>query len=228
MLRRFSEFKNMRLRASHQQLGNVVDLLIEDDHWYVRYLVVAIDNMLPSKRKILISPAAIEGLDPDKNVVACSLNSQQVVDSPPIDLDQPVSRQYEKALVDYYGWPIYWLGRIVHGSSQAMERMADESVTTFVKEDDSSNLRSAAEICGYQIHSCKGKAGHLKDLVIQTSTWMVEYATADPSSRLPHECGIFSARTIENVDWANKRIDVKLPNAAVEGKSIRAQRKQPV
>ncbi len=192
MLRRFSDFQNMRLRADDRQVGTISDFLIEDDLWYVRYLVVTVDNTLP-KRKVLISPCVIEDIDPDRNLVACALTSQRVIESPPVDVDQPISRQYEKALVNFYGWPIYWLGRLVHGSRQAMGRLANNSAESFINENGSnSQLRSAAELCGYQLLSNSGNAGYLKDLVVQTTTWRVEYATAVPSSWLPKVDGLVS------------------------------------
>ena len=39
---RFSEIKNVELFATDQSIGKVVDLLIEDKNWKVRYLVIDI------------------------------------------------------------------------------------------------------------------------------------------------------------------------------------------
>jgi hypothetical protein len=225
MLRRFSDFQNMRLRADDRQVGRISDLLIEDNLWYVRYLVVSVDN---TNRKVLISPCVIEDIDPDRNLVACALTSQRVIESPPVDLDQPISRQYEKALVNFYGWPIYWLGRLVHSSRQAMERLANNSTDSFVNKNGSnSQLRSAAELCRYQILSNSGNAGYLKDLVVQTATWRVEYATAVPNSWLPKEDGLVSSRWIKQVDWTKKRVDIDLSNMAFEDRSNESRQVPP-
>ena len=35
---------------------------------------------------------------------------QQVKDSPDVDTDQPVSRQIEAHIYDYFGWDPYWGG----------------------------------------------------------------------------------------------------------------------
>ncbi len=206
MLRRFTEFKSLHLHCPLRQIGKVSDLLVEEDSWAVRYLVISVDNTFP-KRRVLISPAAIAGFDFDRNILATMLTSRQVIESPAVDLNQPICRQYEESLVDYYGWPVYWLGRFVQGSPDAIQRMADDTATMFVDDEKPSNLRSVRKLCGYQINSCDGIVGFLKDLVINTETWKVIYVIADESSWLIKESSTVPCEWIENVDWGKKRID---------------------
>lgn len=206
---RFSELKQFNIRAFDRRIGMVDDILIDDLSWLVRYLVVSIEGTLPT-RKVLISPAVVEGPDLDQRLIAVGLVSQQVVDSPPLDSNGPISRRYEQALVDYYGWPIYWLGRIDHGSPQKMERMETDTSSKMIRDDLPSNLRSAAELCGYWIDGSDGFAGYMKDLIIHMDKWSVEFATADPSSSLPKEKFMFSCSRIDNVDWTAQRVDVDL------------------
>ncbi len=209
MLIRFSEIKRARLRAADQSIGTVRDLLIENRPWLVRYLVVDLDNTLPT-RKVLISPAAIQGFDIASRMFTTALPSRQVIESPPLEADQPISRQYERALVDYYGWPIYWLGRRVCGSPQAMKRMAGPEATACVNDEKQDCLRSANEVCGYRIENREGAAGFMKDLVINLNAWIVEYVTADPSSWLPKESSLFSVNRIQRVDWTNRSVHIEL------------------
>jgi hypothetical protein len=113
MRKRFSDIRNTELFSADdmglRSIGRVIDLLIEDESWNVRYLVVSTDS--PLSRTVLISPSAIHTFDFESHSMVTTLTAQQIVESPLIDSDQPISREYEQALVDYYGWPIYWFGR---------------------------------------------------------------------------------------------------------------------
>jgi hypothetical protein len=217
-------------------IGKTSDLLISDDNWTVRYLAVDVRNTLPTRR-VLISTAAIQGCDLSRHMIATTLDSRQVLSSPRFDDNQPVSRQYEEALVEHYGWPIYWLGRAVQLSPQTLEELADDGATQFVNENESANLRSANEICGYQVMANNGEAGYMKDLVINVDSWTVDYATAEPSSWLPSESSMFSTQHIQNIEWSERRILVDLrkqglepaprPQAAITGESWPTQPFRP-
>jgi hypothetical protein len=217
MRRRFSSIINSQLYTADDvglnPIGKVTDLLIEDDFWNVRYLVVNTDA--PISRKVLISPAAILGTDFEKKSIATMLTSQQVVESPSADCDQPISRRFEQALVDYYGWPIYWLGRVLMEPQTLNAITSDESVDS-VCDLANSTLRSSKEICGYQIESRSGPAGVMKDLLIQTQTWIVDFATAESGSWLPEEKSIFSTKRIDQLDWQNRKVKVDLTKAILD------------
>ncbi len=217
MRKRFSDIKNLKLftagDSSLRPVGEVIDLLIEDGTWNVRYLVVSTD--VPLCRHVLISPAAIRTLDFKSKSIATMLTTQQVVDSPSTDSDRPISRQYEQALVDYYGWPIYWLGRAVL-KPQTLEAAASGDFADSVDETKESNLRSASEICGYQIQSHQGPVGVMNDLVVQVNSWMVDHATAESTTWLSNESSMFSTSRIQQVNWSNRNVKVDLSEPSIE------------
>lgn len=216
MRKRFSDIKNASLFTSDDHglnaIGKVVDLLVESDGWTVRYLVVS--TTAPLSRRVLIAPAAIRGCHFESDSISTSLTSQQVINSPLLKEDQPVSRQYEQALVDYYGWPIYWFGRTVM-NTRAMEAISSNHATKDVDETNETSLRSALEICGYRIQSQNGPAGIMKDLVIGIDSWTIELATAEPRSWVPTDSSMFPTSSISKVDWSQQQVWVDLRQAEV-------------
>ncbi len=208
VVKRFFEMTQMKLQCIDGELGTVADLLIEDDGWQVRYLVASLDGPLRNQQ-VLVSPTAIVSLDFELRQIGIELSSQQLFESPPLDLKQPISRQYEQALVDHYSWPIYWLGRII-SSPQAMASNVDSSIRENIRQT-SSNLRSAKEICGYVVDSNERKTGYLIDLMIDVDSWVVEYATSDSGFWRSAQRSTFSTSRIEKVDWSTRRISVDLP-----------------
>lgn len=214
---RFSDIKDTKIFASGDAalnpIGIVDDLLIEDGSWNVRYL--AVTTNVPLTRRVLLSPVAIDRFDHASKSIATTLTAQQVVDSPPLNCDQPISRQYEEALVDYFGWPIYWFGRTIL-KPQTLEAMAASDAMSSVDETSCTNLRSAAEICGYQIQTHNGVAGVMNDLVIQLDAWTVDFATADSKSWLPSESSMFSTNWIRQIDWYSQNVAIDLSKSALE------------
>ena len=214
MQARFSEIKNFDLHTSDGPIGKVVDLLLDDNHWMVRYLVVAVtDSTSATAEHVLISPDAISHTTLQDRAVFTTLESRLVKESPLLDSRQPISRQHESALANHYGWPLYWVGQtLLH--PQTLEHLAGDTELS-IDEDGPSNLRSAAEICGYQILSRSGKAGVMNDLVINLRIWRVDNGVADPTTWLPMESSMFLTSHIESVDWSKREISVDLSREAL-------------
>ena len=217
MRKRFSDIKHLGFVTVEDPnvrlVGKVSDLLVEEGSWDVRYIVVDIEQ--PTPRRVLISPASITGLDSESQTITTFLSADRVIASPPLESSQPISRQYEQALVDYYGWPIYWFGKAML-NPQALGILAPESATEAVRERGDANLRSANELCGYRIESQNGPAGVMKDLIVQVESWQVDFATAEPRTWLPTESSMFSTGRIDAVDWVSRKVTVNLSKLQIE------------
>ena len=77
---RFSELKNLNLYAADGPIGKVVDILVDDNLWIVRYLVVDLTGA--EAKRVLISPAAISNVDLDDGIISTQLDSHRVESSP--------------------------------------------------------------------------------------------------------------------------------------------------
>ena len=211
---RFSATKNLSLHASDGPIGKVVDMLVDDSHWMVRYLVVSLpNNETGESSQVLISPEAVSEIDFQTRTVTTTLDSERIKCSPSLDNAKSVSRQHELALADHYGWSLYWVGQAIL-SPQTLGRLVSD-VDLDAKDNESSNLRSAAEICGYQIRSRNGAAGVMNDLVINTRLWRVVNGVAESSTWLPSESSMFLTSHIESVNWPKREITVDLSREAL-------------
>lgn len=110
-LRSAREVLDYRIRASDCDVGSVEDLIIDDESWSIRYMVVntgvASLGWLPGK-KVLVAPAWIDDVVWEEKKVHVSLGSETIQSSPGFDPAAPVNREYEVRLYDYYGRPKYW------------------------------------------------------------------------------------------------------------------------
>lgn len=106
-LRSVREVIGYHIHAKDGDIGHVEDLIVDDQTWRIRYCVIDTRNWLPGKR-VIISPQWIEDVSWDQAKVFVDLNKQLVKNSPEFNPSEPVNREYEARLFDYYGRPAYW------------------------------------------------------------------------------------------------------------------------
>ncbi len=107
-LRSMREVAGYSIHATDGHIGHVEDFIIDDEEWIVRYIVVDTRNWLPG-RKVLISPEWVRRIDWPGNEVWLDHSKEEIRKSPHYDPNQPVNRQYELRLYDYYGRRKYWM-----------------------------------------------------------------------------------------------------------------------
>lgn len=106
-LRSVREVKGYHIRAADGEIGHVEDFIVDDADWVIRYMVVNTRNWLPG-RKVLITPPWVESIEWAERRVQVDLTREGVKESPEYNPSQPVNREYEVRLYDYYGRPHYW------------------------------------------------------------------------------------------------------------------------
>ncbi len=109
MLRSVKSLEKFAINATDGMIGRVKDFYFDDRAWVVRYIVVDAGAWLGT-RSVLVSPYSITQPDWAGSVLPATISIQQIKNSPSIDSDKPVSRQYEKSYLGYYGYPFYWGG----------------------------------------------------------------------------------------------------------------------
>ena len=111
MLRTVKNLYGLTIHALDGEIGKVVDVLFDDERWTVRYLVVETSAWLFA-RKVLISPISFDHVKWEEYTLQCNLTREQIKNSPAVDTDRPVSRQWETDLLRLL-WLVLLLGR--HG-----------------------------------------------------------------------------------------------------------------
>ncbi len=106
-MRSVNEVTGYKISAEDGDFGHVHDFIVEDDVWTIRYLVISTRNWLPGK-KVLISPEWISRIDWIYADVEVSLSMDTIKNAPEFNPSEPINREYEKRLHDFYGRPRYW------------------------------------------------------------------------------------------------------------------------
>ena len=208
MLLAVSELKGYSIEASDGGLGIVGDCLFDDRDWRIRWLVVDTGTWL-SGRKVLIHPSAIRSAIHEWKALPVELTRAKVESSPEIEQHQPVSRQTELHLYDYYNCDPNWnSGSLVAGGatsvSSVIPRPGDAGV------DGGPRLRSAAAIRGCHILATDGELGHVEDVLLDDAIWDVRYLAIDTRNWWPGRQVLVSPHAVKQVDWLERwiRLDV--------------------
>ncbi len=202
MLHTISELKKLSIRATDGKFGSIADLYFDDRNWAVLYLIADTAGWL-SDRQVLISPAAVTGLDWDTGELAVRLTKTQVEHSPPVEADLPVTAQEILAMNAFYGWPDYWGGQPPHPVPVKPERVGDP------------HLRSAEFVKAYAIRALDGEIGHVDDYLVDDKEWFVRYLVVDTRKWLPGKKVLIAPPWIRDVDWADRAVAVELTRDSI-------------
>lgn len=207
MLTNANKLIGLFLRATDGGIGKVKDLYFDDETWRIQYFVAETGSWL-FERKVLISPQSAEEPDWDEKIIPVSLTKMQIENSPPIEEDQPVSRQAQTRLAGYFNWGAYWTGYLGPGPS-GVPTLRE----TPTKEDTAADphLRSYEEVKNYTIQARDGDIGHVEDFVIQTDEWALRYLIVDTRDWLPGRKVLVSPAWITDLDWVQTHLRVDLP-----------------
>jgi len=203
-----------RLESREGEIGKVRQFYFGDQHWAVRYLVADTGNWLTG-RQVLISPYALLAVNGETQHIAIDLTKEQIRDSPSLDSDKPVSRQFEEVFYGYYGYPMYWTGPYMWGAYPYIER--DRGVWTSTPREEAwdPHLRSTHDVSGHHVQAADGEIGHIEDFIIDDETWAIRYLIIDTRNWWPGKKVLVAPKWIERVSWEESKVFVNLPRETI-------------
>ena len=108
-LRSCNAIVGYHIHASDDEIGHVAGMLIDEQTWVVRYLIVNTSNWWLG-HQVLISPQWIEAVNWANETVTVSMTRQAIKDAPVYDPEAVMSREAEDQLYQHYGHVGYWAG----------------------------------------------------------------------------------------------------------------------
>lgn len=211
MLIKAKTLKGYTLDSYDGEIGKVIEFYFDDQHWTIRYLVAYTGKWLMD-RQVLISPHALVDVSEEEQHITVNLTQKQIEDSPALDSDKPVSRQFEEDYYGYYEWPMYWAGPYMWGAYPYIVRDGDRLKESTPDEKTwDPHLRSTQEVSGYHIQAADGEIGHVEDFVIDDQTWAIRYLIINTGNWWPGKKVLVSPQWIKRVSWSESKVFVNLP-----------------
>jgi hypothetical protein len=222
MLRSAESLEGFAIGATDGTIGKAKDFYFDDQAWVIRYLVVDTSAWLGG-RDVLISPYAIGTPDWSARVMPVTILKERIRNSPGIDTAKPISRQYEKSFLGYYGYPYYWGGSGLWGDTMypgtLLTGMGPTSYRGYLQapgEAGDPHLRSCAAVKGYDVHARDGDIGHVRGFILDDYTWSIRYLIVNTSNWwIGHEV-LVSPEWIEEISWSKSNVTTNLDRHAIK------------
>jgi len=97
------------IQATDGEIGHVQGLLVDEESWAIRYLVVSTSNWWLG-HDVLLAPQWIKSVNWAEQTVAVDLTRDALKQAPWFDSALPLDREMEIAVYKHYGRAGYWSG----------------------------------------------------------------------------------------------------------------------
>jgi sporulation protein YlmC with PRC-barrel domain len=104
-LRSTKEIIGYQVNGEDGELGQVNDIILDDETWKLLYLVLDTSTGLKKGKKTLIAIPWVKWFDYKSHEVQLELRQQTIENSPSYDPSTPINHTHEEVLYDYYGRP---------------------------------------------------------------------------------------------------------------------------
>jgi hypothetical protein len=217
------------VQASDGEVGAVKDFLFDDQTWKLRWMTVEAGDWLPGRRRVFIHPSAIAPLhiSPKPTLpmmssatplqLTVNLARGQIEAGPHAHEDQPVTKDMEGLLYDYYGWDPYWGASPFGGSplanaeSEIVEEAARRNVDAQIPPlDGGDHLHSVAEFTGYIVHAVDGDIGHVENCLADEANWDIRYLVIATRNWWPGKVVQLSPYAVKDIDWFGERVNMNV------------------
>jgi hypothetical protein len=105
LLRSAGEVTGYAIEATDGEIGHVEDLIVQTADWAIAWIAVDTRNWLPG-RKVLVSPIWMREIRWADRCMALRMTRKRIEAGPVYDPSQPINREFEEQLYDYYGRPV--------------------------------------------------------------------------------------------------------------------------
>ncbi|MDP3436989.1 MAG: PRC-barrel domain-containing protein [Bacteroidales bacterium] len=106
-LRSTDEVSGYHIQANDGEVGHIVDFIVDEETWAIRYLIIDTTNWFGGK-KVLISPRWTDRISWNDSKVFVNLSLDEVKQSPLYLEEVLLTRDYETALHRHYNRLGYW------------------------------------------------------------------------------------------------------------------------
>lgn len=214
------DLKNYTIQASDGDIGSVSEFYFDEEHFYLRYLVVNTENFL-FRNLVLVSPISFTNINFEEKIIKLKITKKELEDSPGLDSVDVISRKYEKDYNNHFAWPYYWSAE---NSASAIgpygmpwgyynqlgraPRRTGEVNSDLVRNTDDSNLRSSREVRSYSVKGIGNEEfGHIQGFILDPNTLALKFVIIDTIHFLPSKHVLLRPEWIEEISWESKTVE---------------------
>lgn len=210
------ELIGIKVLARDGDMGEIEDVLFDEGSWQIRYLVINTGSWL-SKRAVLVAPQSLAARGED--LASVNLSREDIRHSLPAGGAQTLSGTPDR-LPDTYSIPIVWWGEPYPAGwgsyAMGIPVSADDGATVDTGDEiTEASLRSFNEVKGYGVRTPDDEFGHVENLLVDPSQWVVRALDIDTRSFLPSDHVFLSPEHVDGIDWDERVFRVRLTKKEV-------------
>src|SRR5262245_48487903 len=214
MLRQIRELGAYRLHATDGDIGHLEQFYFDDRDWKIRYFVVDIGTWLHGK-KVLMSPAAILGVNAPTKTINVAFTKQQVQESDDVGMHKPVGLEQPHDYSLYLGWPYYLGLNAVNDSDSARDLEKGATSEPSFRQAHDEHLRSSKVVSRYHVMAADGEIGQIEDGIVDDQTWTIEYVVSTVKNWRSSKKVLLPKEWILWVNAAESNVYVSLPRNTI-------------
>jgi hypothetical protein len=206
------------LWATDGEVGRIEEIYFDDRNWAIRYLVVKTGHWLTG-RKVLVSPQAFDRSRWNDETFPVNLTKEQILHSPDVDTDRPLSSKHTATINKYYLWQTF-IDDGFYAPAHCDVPDSSEAVKGVDPSDDHFHLKSTRQIKRFHIHATDGEIGYVGDFIVSDEDWKMGYLVVVAKHLFGDQKILISIRDIKEIKWANSNIYLDISVRAVEQSRI--------
>jgi len=228
MLQSIKQLYGKPLWASDGEIGSVQDFYFDDRNWVVRYVIANTGPWLTG-RQVLLSPHAFGSIYRAEKGLIVNLTLKQIENSPSIDSHKPVSRRFEEAYFQYYGWPNYWDGDGLWGMNGLgtfgipEELLQNKPMVAHGQKSarPDSHLRRARSMSRYHIDASDAIIGHVCDFMMNPQNWEIRQLVIKTGHAPSAEEVRIPTSKVQRISYEDSTVFVKLSQGTAVQNPVR-------
>jgi len=109
MLHKAHSLIGTKIHATDGEMGHIEDFYFDDAKWMIRYMIVRTGSWFSDKR-VMLAPNTIHDVAWERRSLSVTLSKEQVLKSPDLTMELPVTREQEIDLAQELRYPDFWSG----------------------------------------------------------------------------------------------------------------------
>lgn len=216
MLIETKKLKGYKIIGNDGEIGKVKEFYFDDQCWTVRYIIADTGSWL-ADRYVLISPFALSSLNKEAESIGIDLCKKQIEDSPFLANGKHISRQFEIAYHEYYGWPMYCTDPSKHGINHLI--ITNHKPLKIPIQDvkfRNHHLRNSRDVGGCHIQAIDGEIGHIVDFIIDNKTWTIRYLIINTHNWWAGKSVLVFPQWIDRVSLKELKVFINLSRESIK------------
>ena len=175
--------------------ARVVDVLLDDQSWHVRYLVVRLGGRL-SLWDVLLKPDAVMHAAWTERKLHVPFTRREVEQLPDVQTDPPVAYVQELQTTWFAPW--------------------ETGPTVPVVLQGDPHVRTMRVVTGYRVMASDGQVGHVTEFIIDDQSWTVRYVVVDTGRLLPGLRILIAPTWVQAISWEDRLVRLSASRKELE------------